>query len=341
MARIVLGIGTSHSPLLVLGGAQWEFRSQDDMRNQSLNTLDGRLVSYDQLVAERGEHFTRESDPAGFPALAGRAEAALDSLAAQLKAAKPDVVLVIGDDQGELFSPDNFPALAVYRGAELVMKPSEHLKGMPAWADTHFWAGYRMDLPHRYPGAAGLADELVQGLIREGVDVTSCASVPDPTQRGFGHAFGFVIERLMKGVEVPMLPIILNTYFPPNTPTAARCLEVGEKISRVLSTSASSARVAVVASGGLSHFLCEEVFDRKLLEALQDKDATALAAISQEALLSGSSEIRNWVMLSGMVKHLCCDFTEYIPVYRTPVGTGIGLAFMTWRKSALTTTKME
>jgi hypothetical protein len=32
-----------------------------------------------------------------------------------------------------------------------------------------------------------------------------------------------------------------------------------------------------------------------------------------------------------MVKHLCCDFTEYIPVYRTPVGTGIGLAFMTWR----------
>lgn len=331
MARIVLGIGTSHSPLLVLGGAQWEFRSHDDKRNRSLNTLDGRLISYEELVAERGEPFTGESDPTGFPALAARAETALDRLATQLKAAEPDVVLVIGDDQGELFSPDNFPALAVYRGAELVMKPSEHLKGMPPWADTKFWAGYRMDLPHRYPGAPELADDLVHGLIREGVDVTSCASVPDPTQRGFGHAFGFVIERLMKDVQVPMLPVMLNTYFPPNTPTAARCREVGEKISRVLTASKSQARIAVVASGGLSHFLCEEAFDREIVQALQANDAARLAAIPQEALLSGSSEIRNWVMLSGMVEHMRYDFTEYIPVHRTPAGTGIGLAFMTWR----------
>ena len=79
MARVVLGLGTSHSPLLVLGGAQWEFRSADDRRNKSLNTLDGRLVSYDDLVAERGEPYIKESDPAGFPAMAVKAEAALDS----------------------------------------------------------------------------------------------------------------------------------------------------------------------------------------------------------------------------------------------------------------------
>jgi len=331
VAHIVLGIGTSHSPLLVLGGAQWEFRSNDDRRNKSLNTLDGRLISYDQLVEQRGEPFTRESDPAGFPALAERAEVALNHLADQLKAVTPDVVLVIGDDQGELFSPDNFPAIAVYRGAELVMKPSEHLEGMPPWADTKFWSGYRMDFPHRYPGAPELANELVTGLIREGVDVTSCANVSDPTKRGFGHAFGFIIERLMKEVQVPMLPVMLNTYFPPNTPTAARCRAVGEKIGKILKASSSQARVAVVASGGLSHFLCEEAFDREIVQALQANDSNVLSKIPQEALLSGSSEIRNWVMLSGMVEHLRSDFTEYIPVYRTPVGTGIGLAFMTWR----------
>ena len=66
------------------------------------------------------------------------------------------MVLVVGDDQGELFGPENFPAIAMYRGDELVMKPSEHLKG-PAWADQTFWTGYRMDLPHRYPGAPELA----------------------------------------------------------------------------------------------------------------------------------------------------------------------------------------
>lgn len=331
MARIVLGVGTSHSPLLVLGGSNWELRSHDDKRNKTLNTLDGRLISYEQLVSERGEPFVRESDPTGFPGLAARAESALDRLTARLKAAYPDVVLVVGDDQGELFSPDNFPAIAVYRGEELVMKPSEHLKGMPSWADTKFWSGYRMDLPHRYPGAPQLANELVEGLIREGVDVTSCASVPDPTQRGFGHAFGFVIERLMKDMQVPMLPVMLNTYFPPNTPTAARCHEIGTKIGKLLAASPSAARVAVVASGGLSHFICEEAFDREVVAALQEHDAARLCAIPQDALLSGSSEIRNWVMVSGMVSHLRSDLVEYIPVRRTQAGTGIGLAFMTWR----------
>ena len=329
MAHIVLGIGTSHSPLLVLGSSQWEVRSQDDRRNKSLNTLDGRLISYDELVAERGEPFIAQSDAQHFPALAARAEAALDRLAAQLRAAEPDVVLVVGDDQGELFSPDNFPAIAIYRGEELVMKAAEHVAG-PPWADTKFWAGYRMDLPHRYPGVPELATELVHGLIGEGVDVTSCDSVPEPAKRGFGHAFGFVIERLMKDVNIPMLPVMLNTYFPPNTPTAARCHEIGTKVAKVLQSSRSTARVAVVASGGLSHFLCEDAFDREIVAALRTHDARTLTNIPQEAMRSGSSEIRNWITVSGMVRHLRADFVEYLPVHRTPAGTGIGLAFMTW-----------
>jgi hypothetical protein len=37
MARIILGIATSHSPLLVLGGGQWEVRSRDDQRSKTLN----------------------------------------------------------------------------------------------------------------------------------------------------------------------------------------------------------------------------------------------------------------------------------------------------------------
>jgi hypothetical protein len=331
MARIVLGIATSHSPLLVLGGSEWEVRSRDDRRSKTLNTLDGRLVSYEQLAAERGEPYAEESDPSRFPALAARAEAALDRLADELRAARPDVVLVVGDDQGELFDADNFPAIAVYRGEELIMKPAEHLKGMPPWADQAFWAGYRMDLPHRYPGAPQLALDLMHGLIREGVDVASCDRVPDPALHGFGHAFGFVIERLMKDLEVPMLPVLLNTYFPPNTPTAARCHEVGAKIAAALEASADSARVAVIASGGLSHFLCEEALDRRVMAALRAGDAQTLRAIPQESMLSGSSEIRNWIMVGGMVGALKPDFAEYIPVRRTPLGTGIGLGFMTWK----------
>jgi hypothetical protein len=330
MAQIVLGIGTSHSPLLVLGSGEWEFRSHDDRRNKSLNTLDGRLMSYEALAAERGERYAEQSNPALFPALAARAEAALDRLAGAIRAAAPDVLLVVGDDQGELFGHDNMPAISVFYGVELVMRPAEHLASAPPWATRDFWAGYRMDLPHRYPGAPALAQDLICGLIRQGVDVCAAQRVVDPTKRGFGHAFGFVIQRLARDTNIPMLPVLLNTYFPPNTPTSARCFEIGGKIAAALAASGSPARVAVVASGGLSHFLCEEAFDRRLLDALRAHEIDTLTQIPQEALLSGSSEIRNWITVAGMAPHLAIDFMEYLPVYRTPLGTGIGLGFVTW-----------
>ena len=330
MAQVVLGIGTSHSPLLVLGADDWQLRAQDDRRNRALNTLDGRLVSYEALVAERGEPYSAQSDPALFPALVRRAEQALDRLAEALRAARPDLLLVVGDDQGELFGPENMPALSVFCGEELVMRPAEYLEQAPPWTTSEFWARYRMDLPHRYPGAPAVAADLIRGLIRQGVDVAVVRRVADPTQRGFGHAFGFIIERLMRDGAVPMLPVLLNTYFPPNTPTSARCFELGTKIAAALAASPSAARVAVIASGGLSHFLCEEAFDRRFLGALRSRDIEILAQIPQEALLSGSSEIRNWITVAGIVGHLELDFMEYIPVRRTALGTGIGLAFVTW-----------
>lgn len=330
MAKIVLGIGTSHSPLLVLDGNSWEFRSQDDRRNKSLFTLDGRKVSYDDLVKERGEPHGAQSDPAGFPAVARQAEAYLDRLAQRLKAAQPDVVLVIGDDQGELFGHDNMPAMSVYRGDEVVMMemalPHPHL----SWTDKAFWAGYRMDMPNRFPASPALAHDLIDGLIRQGVDVASASSVPDPAHRAFGHAYGFVAQRLMKELSVPMLPVLLNTYFPPNNPTSARCYEIGTKIAAALAASPIDARVAVVASGGLSHFLCEEAHDRKVFDALRTHDVQTLTQIPQAALMSGSSEIRNWIMMAGATSHLRWESGDYLPVYRTPVGTGIGLAFASW-----------
>jgi hypothetical protein len=331
MARITLGIGTSHSPILILAGDRWEHRSRDDRRNKSLFGLDGRKLSYDELVAERGEPYVKESDPAGFPALAGRAEAALDRLEVALFEAQPDVVLVIGDDQDELFGYDNLPAISVYRGEEIVMMEMELPHPRLTWTDRDFWAGYAMDKPRRFPGAPALAEDLIRGLIRMGVDVATSNGVPNPTQRAFGHAYGFVYQRLMKRLQVPMLPVLLNTYFPPNNPTSARCFDIGKAISSALAASPIDAKVAVVASGGLSHFLCEEAFDRRVFEAVKRHDMATLTQIPQESLCSGSSEIRNWIAMSGAIGHLSCVDDEYIPVYRTAAGTGIGLGFAVWR----------
>ena len=87
----------------------------------------------------------------------------------------------------------------------------------------------------------------------------------------------------------------------------------------------------MIASGGLSHFLCEEAFDRRVFEAVKRHDADVLTQIPQEALCSGTSETRNWIAMAGAIGHLRCIDDEYIPVYRTAVGTGIGLGFAAWR----------
>lgn len=330
MAQIVLGLGCSHSPILILDGEDWVHRARDDRRNPSLYTLEGRKLSYDELVAERGEPFAAQADPANFPAQARAAEVALDRLETRLVEAKPDVVLVIGDDQDELFGFDNMPAFAVYTGEEIVMHEMPLPHPRLTWTDKAFWAGYGMDMPHRFAGAPALAKDLVKGLIRLGVDVAVSNSVPDPARRAFGHAYGFVWQRLMKRLRVPMLPVLLNTYFPPNNPTSARCFQLGTAIAQALAASPSDARVAIVASGGLSHFLCEEAFDRQVMDALKRHDVAMLTQIPQEALCSGSSETRNWITMAGAIGHLRCVDDEYIPVYRTPAGTGIGLGFAAW-----------
>ena len=51
---------------------------------------------------------------------AGICEASLDRLADTLESAAPDVVVIIGDDQGELFSPSNQPAVAIFHGDRLI-----------------------------------------------------------------------------------------------------------------------------------------------------------------------------------------------------------------------------
>src|SRR5690606_22598533 len=122
--------------------------------------------------------------------------------------------------------------------------------------------------------------------------------VDDPTKAGFGHAFGFVIKRLFRQRSIPVVPVLLNTYFPPNVPTSARCYDMGVALREVIQAIPSSVRVAVIASGGLSHFVVDEAFDRKILAALKANDRATLRSIERHALKSGSSETLNWIMVA-------------------------------------------
>lgn len=331
MARIVLGLGTSHTPLLTLDSDEWQHRANVDYANPKLNLSDGRRINYAQLLAETGPRFEEAARPEELQRKAALCEAALDRLADALEAAAPDVVIIVGDDQGELFGPANQPAFAICHADELTTTGIYGRDSVPDWM-RKVGRGYLMDARHALPGAAAFSVQLIEGLVDKGIDVATVAhtGTGEDAKAGLGHAFGFVVKRLFRQRAIPMVPILLNTYFPPNVPSAARCHDIGIALRQVIEANDSGLRVAVIASGGLSHFVVDEALDRSIIDAFANRDANVLRSLPRGALNSGSSEILNWVLTAGAVDSLPVQSIEYLPLYRTPAGTGVGAAFVIW-----------
>ena len=89
------------------------------------------------------------------------------------------------------------------------------------------------------------------------------------------------------------------------------------------------ARVGIVASGGLSHFVVDETLDRRVLQGLGG-DSELLVTLPRGALHAGSSEILNWILVAGAVGARPLRWSDYQPIYRTPAGTGVGVGFAVW-----------
>jgi hypothetical protein len=108
---------------------------------------------------------------------------------------------------------------------------------------------------------------------------------------------------------------------------------LGQQIGAAIKAWDQPARVAVIASGGLSHYVVDEEFDRQLLAALGQKDAETLKTLPKERLYAAASESLNWVAVAGVMEQepLNFELVEYVPSYRTPANTGGGWAFGRWR----------
>jgi 3-O-methylgallate 3,4-dioxygenase len=139
-----------------------------------------------------------------------------------------------------------------------------------------------------------------------------------------------VRRRIMQKKMVPILPVTINTYFPPNQPTAARCYAFGKALRRAIESWDATKRVAVVASGGLSHFVVDEELDRSILKAMSEHDEKVIGSYGEPLFQSGSSEIKNWISAAAALDHLNMELLNYAPAYRSAAGTGVGLTFAQW-----------
>jgi hypothetical protein len=90
--------------------------------------------------------------------------------------------------------------------------------------------------------------------------------------------------------------------------------------------------VAVMASGGLTHFVIDEDLDRKILAGMKDGDLNALENIPENLFKVGTAETKNWypVIAAAQAAGLKYNLVDYIPCYRSEAGTGNAMAFVYW-----------
>src|SRR5262249_14779697 len=157
-----------------------------------------------------------------------------------------------------------------------------------------------------------------------------------PNISGLPHAYGFIYRRIMQENYVPAVPFFINTFYPPNQPSVRRCFSLGQALADAIDAWDAELRVAIIGSGGMSHFVVDEELDRGFLAAMQRKDASALSAIPPYNFRSGTSELKNWIPRAGAMSEVGLKMTliDYQPLYRSSAGTGSGMAFAYWRWGA-------
>ena len=328
MARISLGLGTSHSPQLSTGPEIWPQHAARDSRNQALYDAKGTIRPFEELVELAPPDMAKEITPEKWQSRYDACQTSIARVGQSLSKGNVDVLIMIGDDQHEMFNDDNMPAMTVYWGNTFLNTPAHPSPNMPESIRASSWANCEPEVDREYPVASELGLHLIQHLMERDFDIAHSKMMPERRAQ-MGHAFGFVYRRVMEKV-VPTVPVMLNTYYPPNQPSPARCFAFGRALREAVESWPEDIKVGVIASGGLSHFVIDEDMDGTVLKALREHDADTLQTLPKERLNSGTSEIRNWIAMAGATEHLETQWTDYVPCYRSPAGTGCAMGFGAW-----------
>lgn len=328
MADIVLGMGAAHGPLLSTPPEQWDLRAKADRENKS-HWYRGKSYDYESLLKERTPGFANEMTLEERKQRHARCRTAIDKLTAKFREVAPEAVVIVGNDQREFFTEELTPAVTIYRGAEIVNVQHMH-ESQPGLNVAE--PGNAPENGASYPGAPELADHILKSLGDE-FDVAQSNTTPrNAIRHGIPHAYGFLYHTVLHGAPPPSVPVILNVHYPYNQPKTSRCLALGRAIQRAIKSFTGLKRVAMMASGGLSHFVVDEELDQKVLKAMGSGDEKTLAEIPENIFKVGTAEIKNWypVIAAMNAEGLPYHQVDYVPCYRSEAGTGNAMAFVYW-----------
>ena len=156
MARLVAAFGLSHSVMLAATRKDWAAAFRESDRRMPLFDLSGAATDYDALLAAAPPDSENRVSPEKLGEAYDRTFAAIAELKRQMDGVELDCLIVIGDDQHELFQDSMMPALAIYYGQTIRNAARPAVPG-PDWYRRA--QAERLEPRHEahYPVHAGLA----------------------------------------------------------------------------------------------------------------------------------------------------------------------------------------
>ena len=231
---------------------------------------------------------------------ADRYYAGMAKLRVEFEAAKPDVIVEIYDDHFTNFYVDNMPAICVGVGA------------------SHFGPAEEESFLHiprgNVPGHPDLAWSLVREAFNSGFDLSLSQKLL------LDHGSMVPLHFITPSMNVPVVPIIVNTVIEP-MPLPSRTYKLGELIRKVIAGRPKGERVALLGTGGISHWvgtpemgLIDKNFDEWFLETAEKGKGKELSQLTPEEIGkagNGAHEVRNWIAVYGALGDRKGEITTY------------------------------
>lgn len=227
---------------------------------------------------------------------------AMARLGQRLDETRPDALLLIAGDHLEGFFLNCVAPFTVYLGQQA----------------SGSFAGRQWTYP--------VPTELALGLLEDGLEAGFDLAYSE--EADLDHASLVPLHYILAGRDIPVLPLFVNVYVPPQ-PSPARCFALGEALGAIARRRPE--RLAVLASGGMSHYPGTDrygdpdyAFDRRMMEELKAGRGEALLRCSPAELdASGNVELRTWLVAMGLIGlHQPLDVLTYQPTWHHGYAVG-------------------
>lgn len=226
-------------------------------------------------------------------------------LGRRLVAARPDLIVAFVNDHLQNFPYSNLPAFCIGLadrydapspgGGRVLCIPPRKVRGASEWATALLERGLEAGFDFAYSYEIESWDEL---------------SVP--------------LSFLMPDTDIPIVPLYTNCAAPP-LPTLRRCHEVGGFVGAFIQSRPAGERVALLATGGISHWVgtpetgrINPDWDHRILDHISRADIEPLLRLTWAEIErdggNGGQEIRNWIAALGALPGWKGELLGYEPV---------------------------